>query len=869
MNDLARPGTGARIVMLCDNRVIGDSRVIKSARSATGAGYEVIVLGLGARTGFTLGGVQVLLRPGIVTVPDPGVIQRTARSLIGPEQKIQKRRALADGRNGRRVARAAALGEGRPRPVRVLTDALAEGVRLGGKVRRKAQSGRILAARLAARDTAALPGVGPFVRSRRDRDEDAWQHLDPLPQRMSDGWAEDLDRLQPDLIHAHDYRTLPAAIAAKDRAAAAGRQVAVVYDAHEWVQGYDELGKERHEAAMRIERSLIHRADISITVDPAIADMIEASYGLPSMPVVLNAPEEPPGPTPGPRLRDRLRLAADDPLVVYSGSVGRSRALEMCIDALADLPGVYLALIVGQPDSAVVRDLLAKAEALGVRDRVRVTRYVAQEYVVDFVRDADIGITPNRHNPNTENSLPTKTREYLLAGVPQVVSDVRALSAFIRDHGLGEVFVADDARSFAEAVRTVLENPERYRAAITDELRQAHSWEAQAEVLLDAYAAVLGASEARERAERHPVAVEAETHEPVLPTATADTRLIIGPANSAGQGHAWATAAKTIPGVDAINVAIDHGSPFHFAADRLITTAERVDDTWVRRFDEEVARTRTHVLLESGSTLSGSSLEPAQVAAQVSAFEESGLHVGMVLHGSEIRSPRQHVVLHPASPFRQGEPEWVAALQTRSDRTRALVEWLGIPVFVSTLDLLDYVPWATWLPVTVDAARYRSDEPVLERERPVVLHAPSNQLLKGTQVIEPVLSALHDEGLIEYRRLVDLDHAQTAGAIRSADIVVDQLGMGLYGALACEAMAAGRVVLAEVGDTVRSRTPGTKPPIVEITAETLEPVIRRLVGESRDEGRAAAAAGPAYVAEYHDGTAAARVVSAFLNRPVD
>ena len=869
MNDLARPDAGSRIVMLCDNRVIGDSRVIKSARSAAAAGHEVIVLGLGAKTSFTLGGVRVLLRPGIVHVPDPGVIQRAAQSLIGPEHRIARRRTQADARNGRRVARAARLGVGRPRPVRALSDALADGVRLAGKVRRKAQSGRILASRLAARDTADMPVLGPLVRTMRHRRQDAWQHLDPIPQRISDGWADDLDRLQPDLIHAHDYRTLPAAIAARDRAAESGREVVVVYDAHEWVQGYDELGEERHEAAMRIERTLIHRADIAITVDPAIAEMIEASYGLPPMPVVLNAPEEPPGQTPGPRLRDRLRIAADDPLVLYSGSVGKSRALEMCVDALPDLPGVYLALIVGQPDSAVVLDLLEKAEALGVRDRVRVTRYVAQEFVVDFVRDADIGITPNRHNPNTENSLPTKTREYLLAGVPQVVSDVRALSAFIRDHGLGEVFIADDARSFAEAVRTVLQDPQRYRAAITDELREAHSWQTQAAVLLEVYAAALAAGQARERAHRDPVAVEAETHEPVLPSPTQETRLVIGPANSAGQGHAWAVAARSLPGVDAVNVAIDHGSPFEFATDRLISTAERVDDTWVRRFDEEVARTRTHVLLESGSTLSGSSLEPAQVAAHVSALEESGLHVGMILHGSDIRSPRRHAVLHANSPFLRDEPEWVAALQSRSDRTRALVEWLGIPIFVSTLDLLDYVPWATWLPVTVDTARYRSDEPVLERRRPVVLHAPSNHLLKGTQVIEPVLSGLQDEGLIEYRRLVDLDRTATAAAIRTADIVVDQLGMGLYGALACEAMAAGRVVLAEVGATVRSRIPGTEPPIVDITAETLDPVLRRLVGESREEARAAAAAGPGYVAAHHDGTAAAKAISAFLHVPVD
>ena len=123
-----------------------------------------------------------------------------------------------------------------------------------------------------------------------------WRDLDPLPQRLSYGWEEVLTTLDPDLIHAHDYRTLPAAIDHKLRCAAQGRDLPVVYDAHEFVQGYAELGATRHQAAMELERALIGSADEVITVSPAIADMLRASYGLAETPtVVLNAPEEPPG----------------------------------------------------------------------------------------------------------------------------------------------------------------------------------------------------------------------------------------------------------------------------------------------------------------------------------------------------------------------------------------------------------------------------------------------------------------------------------------------------------------------------------------------------------------------------------------------
>jgi hypothetical protein len=181
------------------------------------------------------------------------------------------------------------------------------------------------------------------------------------------------------------------------------------------------------------------------------------------------------------------------------------------------------------------------------------------------------------------------------------------------------------------------------------------------------------------------------------------------------------------------------------------------------------------------------------------------------------------------------------------------------------LDLIDYVPDATWLPVTVDVDALASAAPVLERARPVVLHAPSNSALKGSAVIDPVLTRLDHEGAIRYLRATDLAHDDLIAAIASADIVVDQLGLGLYGVLACEAMGAGRLVVAEVGDRIRTRMAPASVPILEITATSVEDVLRRTLAD-RVEGRALAAAGPSFVREFHDGRAAAAALEGFLGQ---
>jgi glycosyltransferase involved in cell wall biosynthesis len=97
---------------------------------------------------------------------------------------------------------------------------------------------------------------------------------------------------------------------------------------------------------------------------------------------------------------------------------------------------------------------------------------------------------PLRHRPNHEISLITKYMEYAQARLPLVVSDVRVMAAFTRRHGWGEVFaVTDGAAGLAAAVRAVLADPARYRAAYdaAGEVLAGLTWEQQARTLTALY----------------------------------------------------------------------------------------------------------------------------------------------------------------------------------------------------------------------------------------------------------------------------------------------------------------------------------------------------------------------------------------------
>ncbi|WP_131104356.1 glycosyltransferase [Ornithinimicrobium sufpigmenti] len=350
----------------------------------------------------------------------------------------------------------------------------------------------------------------------------------------------------------------------------------------------------------------------------------------------------------------------------------------------------------------------------------------------------------------------------------------------------------------------------------------------------------------------------------------ARSRLVIGPLNTAGQGERWARAARAVPGCDARAMSVERRSSagFGFPSDWHLSRAVQV-----RGMPRHAARVlgtgrepgATHVLAEGARSLLDDPFT-RWVTDDLPRLREAGVEAAVLIHGSELRDLHRHAAAYPHSPFRGEWDERWERMQATVERTRSVLgrlEGAEVPVFVTTADMLDHVPGASLLPVTADVDRFTpgAERPMLERDRPVVLHAPSNPRLKGTPVVEEVLTRLQQEGLVVYRRLSGVPHAEMPGFVADADVVVDQVVLGNVGTLAAESMAAGRLVVAHVPDHVRARTPGL--PVLEAAPDTLEGVLRDVVAH-RDGYRDLAARGPAWAREHHDGRAAARALSPWL-----
>lgn len=125
--------------------------------------------------------------------------------------------------------------------------------------------------------------------------------------------------------------------------------------------------------------------------------------------------------------RLELGIAADAPVLVYAGSVGRQYRLDLVGELAREIarlrPDTRLLVLSGSPD-------LASAELAGGETPPPIVLRVAPEEVPRYLAAADIGLAFRANSFSMQAVAPVKISEYLLCGVPVIgtaaVGDNRA-----------------------------------------------------------------------------------------------------------------------------------------------------------------------------------------------------------------------------------------------------------------------------------------------------------------------------------------------------------------------------------------------------------------------------------------------------------
>lgn len=355
----------------------------------------------------------------------------------------------------------------------------------------------------------------------------------------------------------------------------------------------------------------------------------------------------------------------------------------------------------------------------------------------------------------------------------------------------------------------------------------------------------------------------------VSTVADAPCRLLIAPMNYSGQGRLWAAALeKANSSIAARNMAVDVPGGFSFPADLIVPVANYHNSRAWQVAQRDAVANFTHVLIEAEEPLFGR-LFSRDVAREFEWLKTNGIDAAFMCHGTDIRLPSRHRESTEWSPYRDPDM-YTARLERLASAHRRMIEGTGAPVFVSTPDLLADMPQAAWCPVAVPLARWAMRPPERVAGAPLrVVHVPTSRHVKGSDLIEPVMKALHDEGVISYHSAQGVDSAMMPALYGSADVVLDQFRLGSYGAAACEAMASGRAVVGHVLPEVRQavlRLTGLDLPVIEATPASLDELLRRLA-ETDSEVQTATDEGLGFVRAVHDGAMSASILrSHWLDR---
>lgn len=235
-----------------------------------------------------------------------------------------------------------------------------------------------------------------------------------------------------------------------------------------------------------------------------------------------------------------------------------------------------------------------------------------------------------------------------------------------------------------------------------------------------------------------------------------------------------------------------------------------------------------------------------------------GKVVAVTFQGDDARQGdfcREHFPVHfvrevDARYYRPGTDEFKRERIARFERYADLVYSVNPDLMHVLPGKAQFMPYASvdpriWKPAFAQSNRI-----------PHVLHAPSHRAVKGTGYLIDAVNRLRSEGIDFRFTLVEgVTHEEAKRLYEGADLLVDQLLAGWYGALAVELMALGKPVISYIREEDLKFIPSQMRadlPVISCPAGAIYDVLRRWLTCPQHERDAAGQASRAFVERWHD-----------------
>lgn len=143
-------------------------------------------------------------------------------------------------------------------------------------------------------------------------------------------------------------------------------------------------------------------------------------------------------------------------LIGYVGRLVPEKGVDLLLEAVAGLPGVWRLTIVGAGPERERLEVLARH--LGLADRVSFEGTIPSLHMPAFYRELDALVLPSRSRPNWVEQFGRVLIEAMACGVPVVGSDCGEIPNVVGDAGL--IFPEGDAETLREHLMHLMRDPD-------------------------------------------------------------------------------------------------------------------------------------------------------------------------------------------------------------------------------------------------------------------------------------------------------------------------------------------------------------------------------------------------------------------------
>jgi glycosyltransferase involved in cell wall biosynthesis len=296
-------------------------------------------------------------------------------------------------------------------------------------------------------------------------------------------FSKEIDDVE--VIQVHSLPSLPLGVAIKIL-----RKKKLIYDAHELETESNGLKGFRKKIYKLLEKTFIHYADCTIVVSDSIATWYYQNYKIEPH-VIRNIPVFKSDSNNSNcfvdvNLKEKFNLSSNDILFIYLGGLFKGRGIEILLESFSQSNSNKHVLFMGYGElESMILSYQLKYSNIHFHSAVK------PDQVLDYARMADVGLSV------IENiclsyyyCLPNKVFEYMMSGLPIIVSNFPEMGKLVDDYNCGWK-VEVDKDSILQLINSISWEDVKQKKVNSANARNVLSWQLEGEKFVEIYKQVL------------------------------------------------------------------------------------------------------------------------------------------------------------------------------------------------------------------------------------------------------------------------------------------------------------------------------------------------------------------------------------------